>query len=100
MYSLDYYHDNKFNNDVDMKALKTSIRNVIDTLIRIELSYESSEYRFGIYREKFLDLISSSWCSDLLKDIDKNYINYANNKLKRNIKVKSRKRDHNEVSGK
>lgn len=98
MYSLDYYQDNIFNEDADLKILKSSIRNVIDALIKIELSYNPLEYRFKIYREKFMDLLSSSWCSDMIKDIDKNYINYAHNELKKNIKT--RKRVKIEVSSK
>ena len=98
MYSLDYYHKNCFEKDVNYNSLVHSIKDTIDALIKIELSYEGNPYKLRQYSEKFMDLLSSWGKNSILKDIYPGCLNYANSELKRNIKI--RKRVKIEVSSK
>ena len=98
MYSLNYYHNNCFSKDASYNLLVHSIKNTIDALIRIELSYENNPYKLKQYREKFMDLLSSWGKYSILKEIYPGCFDYANGELKKNIKI--RKRVKIEVSSK
>ncbi|MGN1358173.1 MAG: hypothetical protein ACI4WU_02265 [Bacilli bacterium] len=94
MYALDFYHNNcniGMNSEkypLVVNKLGIAIREVIDSLINIEVGIDRDEYSRRLYQEKFMDLITSELVHLNLVNYFDNYKDYANDQLKRKIRVK------------
>lgn len=94
MYALNFYHHNydicedSEEYPLVVNKLGVAIREVIDSLINIEIGIDKDEYSRRLYQEKFMDLITSEFVHLNLVDFFYNYRDYANEQLKRKIRVK------------
>lgn len=89
MYSLDYYRDTMDNlekcNEGDMVKLIQAIKDTIDTLIDIELSFKKGMRVGKTYGDKFMDEISSYDLSGFVGDVYSDYKDYAFHEIKRRV---------------
>ena len=100
IFSLDIYHEK--NNDyleylcsndeddiknslIDINLARKSIKEVINNLISIELSFEKSSVELKRYSDKFMDLIGSKDVALMLKVFYPEYYEYANTQIKTRI---------------
>ena len=94
MYSLSAYSKRKdelFNAGPDGKdelfttGLEHSITDTIDSLINIQLSKKLDYSQNKLYGEMFMDLISSDIVKGCLADLNDDYLDYANDEVKKRI---------------
>ena len=71
---------------IDRNRLRMTIRDVIDNLISIELSRGLSKKELNSYGDKFMDLLSSTFVSDIVPYFYPNYVNYADKQIKKRIR--------------
>lgn len=98
MYLVNFFYDNAdaYINSLILgeeyffteEVMQQVIRDIINTLIDIELSFNKSDRDLIVYGEKFMDLISSRVVDDCLWDIYPKYKNYANRTVNRRIRSK------------
>lgn len=98
LYSLDTYYqkhslyvdmiiDNK--KDMHTKVLiERAVMETLDNLINIELSFNKSIKELNMYGDKFLDLLKSSNLRRALSVIYPNYMEYAEEQIKKKIRIK------------
>lgn len=98
MYALEYYAnfapeyalgEISFNSDKVGIKVGHSIKDVIDNLIDIQLSFKRSKRENKLYSEKFMDLLSDD-LFDFLDLYDVDYLNYANKQLNKRVLRRSR----------
>lgn len=89
MYSLDYYRHRTIDldncNEEDIMKVRQSIRDTIDTLIDIELSFDKSVLECKKYGEKFMDFLGNVDLKDSLEDIYEDYKDYAFHEIKKRV---------------
>ena len=89
MYSLDYYHDNicdvDINSENDIVKLQNSVKSTIDTLIDIELSFDKTLKEKQEYADKFMTLISMDDIRAFIFDICPKYREYAFKEVKKRV---------------
>lgn len=94
MYALTYYSskldnvledDSKKLDDVIKVRVEHSIKDVIDSLIDIQLSLNMSKRDNKLYGEKFMDLISSEVIDDCLGIFSEDYMDYANGQINKRV---------------
>lgn len=90
MYSLDFYHNSIMNiddrtDDYDIKRVSESVKNVIDSLINIEISMRRNIKDKRIYGDKFMDLISNNDLESILLDVCPEYKDYAYHEIKKKL---------------
>lgn len=98
LYALDVYNDNygKYEDsiiagkrDKDLKLIvEESVNEVIDNLITIKLSLCNDSKELNKYGDKFMDLLTSGKLAKTMTIDYPNYINYANNEIKKRIRKK------------
>lgn len=96
MFSLDSYHEkymeyldclcnkNEYS-FMDCDVVRKSIRQVINNLITIELSFEKDKHYLKKYSDKFMDLIGSYEVSNVVSEIYPKYYGYAETQVKNRI---------------
>lgn len=93
MYALSFYADNfdcideykGKTKDLLVTRLLHSVTDVMDSLINIQLSMNCDENDNNEYADKFLSLIEGKNLVCCLKDIRKDYLDYANDQVKTRI---------------
>lgn len=94
MYALTYYSskledsvgsDDKKIDDVIKGRVNHSIKDVIDSLINIQLSMKMSKRENKLYGEKFMDLISCDVMEDCLGIFSEDYMDYANEQINKRV---------------
>lgn len=90
MYGLDFYHENikgidDDTSDADLDRIANSIKDVIDSLIDIELSFNKSSKDRKLYSDKFMDLISDGNIDCVVGDVYPEYGDYAYYQLKKRL---------------
>lgn len=89
MYSLDYYRhitDNLENsNENEILKTREAIKNTVDSLIDIELSFNKGLVERKRYADKFMELLNNVNLKDILEDIDEDYIDYAFYEIKKRV---------------
>ena len=86
--SLDIYHliyNCSYDDSSNRKDVKEAIRQVINSLINIELSMISDKDELIQYRDKFMDLIESKNVKDVLDLFYPKYCGYADTLIRRRI---------------
>ncbi len=72
--------------EIDRTEIRRTIKHVIDSLISIELSLYSDKQALNHYSDKFMDLISSDFITDIVPYFYPGYIDYADKQIKKRIK--------------
>jgi len=94
MYALTYYaskleglrsDDSKKIDDHILVRVDHSIKDVINSLIDIQLSMKMSKKENMIYGEKFMDLIGSEVMDDCLGIFSEDYMDYANEQINKRV---------------
>jgi len=92
MYALSYYQSNmelieedEDNKDYSINILRRSIGDVIDNLIDIQLSMKMGDKKNIEYANKFMCLLSDDELSCYLRYVWDDYLEYANNEVKKRI---------------
>ena len=68
-----------------INLLRGNIRNTIDNLIKIELSFKKDNAALKEYGNKFMDIIGSGRICDELTELYPNYYDYAEKRIKERI---------------
>ena len=71
---------------IDKNEIRRTIRHVLDSLISIELSRSDDKHELNCYGDKFMDLLSSSFVSDIVPAFYPGYANYADKQIKKRIR--------------
>ena len=85
---LDYLSNIYMDTDylIDLTEFMSSIRYTFDNLINIELSFEKDPHKLKLYKEKFMDLLSSESVYNTISRMYPNYKKYALRKINNKIK--------------
>lgn len=90
MYGLDFYHekikeidDNTSDEEIDRIAV--AVKNVIDSLIDVELSFDKDYNERSDYSDKFMDMISDRNIDCIVGDVCPDYEDYAYDKIKKRV---------------
>ena len=91
MYALNFYHHN-YNIEENspeyqyaIPILKDSIKEVIDCLINIEVSFNKDINASLLYKEKFMSLITDEFVDLNLSEYFSDYQNYAYSEIKKKL---------------
>ena len=94
MYSLNYYSNKNIEytcgvvsefSDMDRLKVENSIKDVIDTLIDIQLSMKMSLYNNKRYAQKFMDLLNCEVMDTYVGEYFEDYVDYANMQVNKRI---------------
>ena len=99
LYSLNSYNEIEmdyleayYNEDddiiIDIDKAQESIRDTIDNLINIELSFGKNKNELNIYGDKFLDYLGSNFIGDVLRQLYPDYFKYAEKRINRKVRKK------------
>lgn len=90
MYGLDFYHEkikeiDDDTSDFELDRIANSVKDVIDSLIDIELSFKRDNKKRIDYSNKFMDLITDKRIDFIVGDVYPYYEEYAYDKIKERV---------------
>lgn len=90
MYSLDFYHNkinmiNEDTGDMEISRIDRAVKDTIDSLIDIELSFNKSVVEEKRYADKFMSLITDDDIDMMVSDVCCDYKGYAYNEIKKRV---------------
>ena len=89
MYSLDYYRQKTMDlencSEEDIRKVRQAIRDTIDALIDIELSFDKRVIERKRYGDKCMDLLDSDDIKDTIEYIYEDYKDYAFHEIKKRV---------------
>lgn len=94
MYSLNYYSNKNIEytcgivkefSDMDRLKIENSIKDVIDTLIDIQISMKMGMYEDRIYAQKFMDLLNCEVMDTYVGEYFEDFVDYASERINKRI---------------